>query len=57
MAVFETACAANGIRRFVLPPKSPKLNGAVERADGALRGLTPAAYLHSLTTQETSVSH
>jgi len=93
MAAFETACAAKGIRLFVLPPKSPELNGAVERANGAwryefyacydlphqlpdlnrqidsfahlynhyrphgaLRGLTPAAYLHSLTAQQTSLS-
>jgi transposase InsO family protein len=94
MAAFETACAAKGIRLFVLPPKSPELNGAVERANGAwryefyacydlphqlpdlnrqidsfahlynhyrphgaLRGLTPAAYLQTLTAQETSLSH
>ena len=31
MAVFEKACAKRGIRLFVLPPKSPKLNGMVER--------------------------
>lgn len=29
---FEAACAARGIRLFVLPPRSPKLNGHVERA-------------------------
>jgi transposase InsO family protein len=33
MAEFETACAARGIRLFVLPPRSPKLHGAVERAN------------------------
>ena len=33
MADFETACAARGIRLFVLPPRSPKLHGAVERAN------------------------
>lgn len=32
MADFELACQANGIRLFVLPPRSPKLNGHVERA-------------------------
>src|SRR6266508_1281913 len=32
MADFEAACAARGIRLFELPPRSPKLNGAVERA-------------------------
>lgn len=31
-AEFEQACAAGGIRLFVLPPRSPKLNGCVERA-------------------------
>ena len=33
MAEFETACADRGIRLFVLPPRSPKLHGAVERAN------------------------
>lgn len=32
-AAFEHACAQRGIRLFVLPPRSPKLNGAVERAN------------------------
>lgn len=31
-AAFETACRDFGIRLFVLPPRSPKLNGHVERA-------------------------
>ena len=31
-AVFEEACQRRGIRLFVLPPRSPKLNGHVERA-------------------------
>lgn len=31
-AVFEEECCRRGIRLFVLPPRSPKLNGAVERA-------------------------
>lgn len=31
-AVFEEECQRRGIRLFVLPPRSPKLNGAVERA-------------------------
>jgi transposase InsO family protein len=30
---FEAACQARGIRLFVLPPRSPKLHGAVERAN------------------------
>jgi putative transposase len=33
MAEFETACADRAIRLFVLPPRSPKLHGAVERAN------------------------
>jgi len=31
-AGFETACQVRGLRLFVLPPRSPKLNGSVERA-------------------------
>lgn len=31
-ATFETACQALGIRLYVLPPQSPRLNGHVERA-------------------------
>ena len=31
-AEFETACQVRGLRLFVLPPRSPKLNGSVERA-------------------------
>ena len=37
MASFETACQAKDVELFVLPPKSPKLNGAVERANGSWR--------------------
>jgi putative transposase len=33
MAEFEAACQARGIALFVLPPRSPKLHGAVERAN------------------------
>jgi putative transposase len=29
---FESACQERGIKLFVLPPQSPKLNGCVERA-------------------------
>ena len=32
-ALFEDACQRRGIRLFVLPPRSPKLNGRVERAN------------------------
>ena len=31
-AAFESACKESGIKLFVLPPRSPKLNGHVERA-------------------------
>ena len=31
-ALFEKECQLRGIRLFVLPPRSPKLNGQVERA-------------------------
>ena len=31
-ASFEEACREKGIKLFVLPPHSPKLNGYVERA-------------------------
>ncbi len=33
MAQFEEECQRRGIRLFVLPPRSPKLNGSVERAN------------------------
>ena len=32
-AEFEESCRQMGIRLFVLPPRSPKLNGSVERAN------------------------
>jgi len=31
-AGFETECQRRGLRLFVLPPRSPKLNGCVEQA-------------------------
>jgi transposase InsO family protein len=56
MAEFEEACRDRGILLFVLPPRSPKLNGCVERgnrthteefyewttASPTVAGLTPA---------------
>lgn len=36
-ADFEQACADKGLTLFVLPPKRPQLNGAVERAQGSWR--------------------
>jgi transposase InsO family protein len=55
-AEFEVACRERGIRLFVLPPRSPKLNGCVERGnrthreefyevydlDWTVRGVRPA---------------
>jgi transposase InsO family protein len=37
MAEFETACQERGIALYVLPPRSPKLNGRVERLNGTAR--------------------
>jgi putative transposase len=37
MADFEQACADQRLELYVLPPKSPQLNGAVERCNGAWR--------------------
>ena len=37
MAAFEEGCQALGIRLFVLPPRSPKLNGHVERIQRTFR--------------------
>ena len=37
MAEFEQACQDKGLALFVLPPKRPDLNGAVERAQSSWR--------------------
>lgn len=37
MAEFEQACKVNNLVLFVLPPKRPQLDGAVERAQGSWR--------------------
>ena len=37
MADFETACQTREIALYVLPPRSPKLNGRVERLHGTCR--------------------
>jgi hypothetical protein len=37
MAEFEAACQERAIALFVLPPRSPKLNGHVERTNGTAR--------------------
>ena len=51
MAEFETACEARGIRLFVLPPRSPKLHGAVERANR-----THTEEFYEVTTAEPDLS-
>jgi putative transposase len=37
-AEFEASCQERGIQLFVLPPRSPKLNGMVERLQRSYRG-------------------
>jgi transposase InsO family protein len=51
MAEFEQACATRGIRRFVLPPRSPKLHGTVERANR-----THTEEFYELTDAETGLA-
>jgi transposase len=43
-ADFERACEAKGLDLYVLPPKRPQLNGAVERCNGSWRYEFYAAY-------------
>jgi len=55
-AVFEEACRQRGLRLFVLPPRSPKLNGRVERANRThteeFYELTPCAFSIAELNQE-----
>lgn len=37
MGEFEEACRGHQLKLYVLPPRSPKLNGAVERSNGTWR--------------------
>ena len=37
MGAFEDACKAHQLKLYVLPPRSPKLNGSVERSNGTWR--------------------
>jgi putative transposase len=37
MAEFEAECQARNLKLFVLPPRTPQLNGGVERCNGAWR--------------------
>ena len=50
-AEFEQACRDRGIRLFVLPPRSPKLNAHVERAQRTHR-----EEFYELTNAETTVA-
>jgi transposase InsO family protein len=50
MAEFEADCEARGIRLFVLPPRSPKLHGAVERANR-----THTEEFYEVTTAEPAI--
>jgi transposase InsO family protein len=50
-AEFEQACRHRGIRLFVLPPRSPKLNAHVERAQRTHR-----EEFYELTNAETTVA-
>ena len=50
-AEFEAACETRGIRLFVLPPRSPKLHGAVERANR-----THTEEFYEVTTAEPDLS-
>jgi transposase InsO family protein len=43
-ADFERACEEKGLNLYVLPPKRPQLNGAVERCNGSWRYEFYAAY-------------
>jgi len=52
MAVFERACKDRGIRLYVLPPHSPKLNGVVERMNRTSREEIYDLGLHTLMTIE-----
>ena len=52
MAGFETACQKRGIELFVLPPRSPKLNGSLERIQETWRGELYEAYEMPATVEE-----
>jgi transposase InsO family protein len=48
MKVFEQACESRGIKLYVLPPHSPKLNGVVERMNRTSREEIYDLGLHDL---------
>jgi transposase InsO family protein len=51
-AAFEQACQQRGLHLFVLPPRSPKLNGCVERAQRThteeFYEVTPCSWQHTV---------
>jgi putative transposase len=55
-AAFEDACQQRGLKLFVLPPRSPKLNGAVERAQRShteeFYEVTPSSFQIAQLNQE-----
>jgi transposase InsO family protein len=51
MAGFETACRERGITLYVLPPRSPKLHGRVERANR-----THKEEFHEVTDAEPTIA-
>ena len=55
-AEFELACQQRGLHLFVLPPRSPKLNGAVERANRTHTDLT-SLWATSLPISFSASSH
>lgn len=52
MAEFEAACETRNLRLYVLPPKSPQMNGGVERCNGAWRYEFCAVYDLPMTLDE-----
>jgi len=53
---FEDACQQRGLKLFVLPPRSPRLNGAVEHAQRThteeFYEITPSSFQIALLNQE-----
>ena len=56
MKDFEDACAELKIDLYVLPPKSPKYNGNVERANGITRDEFYSQYTGLFNTKDLNVS-
>jgi transposase InsO family protein len=56
-AAFEQACQRQGIQLFVLPPQSPKLKGAVERANRTHTDEFFEAYTGDLDLPTVRIAH